>query len=75
MQPDKGLIHLAGRAIEKLHPKDRGIGMVFQHYALFPNMTIRQNLAFGLEQPCISFRCRKRPMCGRASFPVDRSNA
>ncbi|MQY49583.1 ATP-binding cassette domain-containing protein [Rhizobiales bacterium RZME27] len=50
VQPDKGAIHLAGLAIEKLHPKDRGIGMVFQHYALFPNMTVRQNLAFGLEQ-------------------------
>ncbi len=50
VQPDRGAIHLAGRAIEKLHPKDRGIGMVFQHYALFPNMTVRQNLAFGLEQ-------------------------
>lgn len=49
-QPDRGAIHLAGRPIEKLHPKDRGIGMVFQHYALFPNMTVRQNLAFGLEQ-------------------------
>lgn len=50
VQPDSGAIHLAGRAIEKLHPKNRGIGMVFQHYALFPNMTVRQNLAFGLEQ-------------------------
>ncbi len=50
VQPDSGTIHLAGRAIEELHPKDRGIGMVFQHYALFPNMTVRQNLAFGLEQ-------------------------
>ncbi|MDP9836973.1 putative spermidine/putrescine transport system ATP-binding protein [Neorhizobium huautlense] len=50
VQPDRGAIHLAGRAIEMLHPKDRGIGMVFQHYALFPNMTVRQNLAFGLEQ-------------------------
>lgn len=50
VQPDRGSIKLAGRAIEKLHPKDRGIGMVFQHYALFPNMTVRQNLAFGLEQ-------------------------
>jgi putative spermidine/putrescine transport system ATP-binding protein len=49
VQPDSGTIQLAGRAIEKLHPKDRGIGMVFQHYALFPNMTVRQNLAFGLE--------------------------
>lgn len=54
VQPDRGSIQLAGRAIEKLHPKDRGIGMVFQHYALFPNMTVRQNLAFGLEQRRLS---------------------
>ena len=33
-----------------LAAKHRGIGMVFQHYALFPNMTVEQNLAFGLEQ-------------------------
>jgi putative spermidine/putrescine transport system ATP-binding protein len=54
VQPDRGSIQLAGRSIEKLHPKDRGIGMVFQHYALFPNMTVRQNLAFGLEQRRLS---------------------
>ncbi|PRD42578.1 ABC transporter ATP-binding protein [Phyllobacterium phragmitis] len=50
VRPDGGRIVLEGRSIGALPPKDRGIGMVFQHYALFPNMTVRQNLAFGLEQ-------------------------
>ncbi|MCW0983430.1 ABC transporter ATP-binding protein [Agrobacterium sp. BT-220-3] len=50
VSPSSGSIALDGRRIDTLAPKDRGIGMVFQHYALFPNMTVRQNLAFGLEQ-------------------------
>lgn len=50
VSPSSGSITLDGRRIDTLPPKDRGIGMVFQHYALFPNMTVRQNLAFGLEQ-------------------------
>ena len=50
VSPSSGSIMLDGRRIDTLPPKDRGIGMVFQHYALFPNMTVRQNLAFGLEQ-------------------------
>lgn len=50
VSPSSGTITLDGRRIDTLPPKDRGIGMVFQHYALFPNMTVRQNLAFGLEQ-------------------------
>ncbi len=48
--PDSGLIRLAGRDVTKVEAKNRGVGMVFQHYALFPNMTVEQNLAFGLEQ-------------------------
>jgi putative spermidine/putrescine transport system ATP-binding protein len=48
--PDRGTIGIDGRDITKLPAKERGIGMVFQHYALFPNMTVEQNLAFGLEQ-------------------------
>ncbi|MFC0216972.1 ABC transporter ATP-binding protein [Pseudochelatococcus lubricantis] len=52
--PSAGEIRLAGRRIDNLPPKDRGIAMVFQHYALFPNMTVRQNLAFGLEQKKLS---------------------
>jgi len=48
--PDSGVIRIDGRDVTRTVPKDRGVGMVFQHYALFPNMTVEQNLSFGLEQ-------------------------
>jgi putative spermidine/putrescine transport system ATP-binding protein len=43
-----GSIHLDGQDLLPLPPQKRGIGMVFQSYALFPNMTVAQNVAFGL---------------------------
>ncbi|GAC1037994.1 ABC transporter ATP-binding protein [Pseudomonas sp. No.117] len=45
---DRGSIVLAGQDITTLSPQRRGIAMVFQSYALFPNMTVEQNVAFGL---------------------------
>ena len=45
---DEGKILLDGQDIVPLNPQKRGIGMVFQSYALFPNMTVEQNVAFGL---------------------------
>ncbi|QXI39741.1 ABC transporter ATP-binding protein [Pseudomonas xantholysinigenes] len=45
---DGGRILLDGHDIVPLSPQKRGIGMVFQSYALFPNMTVEQNVAFGL---------------------------
>ncbi len=45
---DDGKILLDGEDIVPLSPQKRGIGMVFQSYALFPNMTVEQNVAFGL---------------------------
>jgi len=44
-----GEIKLGGRGINNIPPHKRGIGMVFQNYALFPHMTVRENLAFPLE--------------------------
>lgn len=52
--PDSGVIRIDGRDVTRATPKDRGVGMVFQHYALFPNMTVEQNLSFGLEQQKLS---------------------
>lgn len=46
---DEGEIYIEDKEISKLSPKDREIGMVFQSYALFPNMTVRENISFGLK--------------------------
>ncbi len=47
--PDEGSIHVAGRNVAGLAPNKRKLGMVFQNYALFPNMNVRRNIAFGLK--------------------------
>ncbi len=44
-----GEIRIGGRRVNDLAPKDRDIAMVFQSYALYPHMTVRQNLEFGLK--------------------------
>ena len=46
---DKGEIYIGNRLVNKLEPKQRDIAMVFQTYALYPHMTVFQNLAFPLE--------------------------
>ena len=47
--PTSGEIYLDGEAISSIPPYKRGIGMVFQNYALFPHMTVNENLSFPLE--------------------------
>lgn len=47
--PSAGSIRIDGKDVVNLKPNQRNIGMVFQAYALFPNMTVAQNLAFGLK--------------------------
>ena len=47
--PTSGAIRIDGRSVHALPPRKRGIGMVFQNYALFPHMTVGGNLAFPLE--------------------------
>ncbi|MBQ9241927.1 MAG: sn-glycerol-3-phosphate ABC transporter ATP-binding protein UgpC [Proteobacteria bacterium] len=44
-----GELYIGDRLVNDVHPKDRDIAMVFQSYALYPHMTIRRNMAFGLE--------------------------
>jgi multiple sugar transport system ATP-binding protein len=45
---DKGTIAIGGQVVNDVRPKDRDIAMVFQSYALYPHMTTRDNVAFGL---------------------------
>src|SRR5215207_3968335 len=47
-EPTSGSIIIGGRDVTRLKPNQRNIGMVFQAYALFPNLTVAQNIAFGL---------------------------
>jgi sulfate/thiosulfate transport system ATP-binding protein len=53
-QPDSGTITIDGRDVTRVPPQRRGIGFVFQHYAAFKHLTVRDNVAFGL-------KIRRRP--------------
>ncbi len=53
-RPDAGAIRIGERRVESLPPYERNIGMVFQNYALWPHMTVRANITYGL-------RLRKLP--------------
>ena len=53
-EPDAGQVRIAGRSMDGVPPQRRGVGLVFQHYAPFRHMTVRDNVAFGL-------RVRNRP--------------
>ncbi len=60
-RPDAGRILIGGRDVTEVPPRGRPIGMVFQSYALFPNLTVRQNIAFPLEvrrRPASQIRSR-----------------
>jgi putative spermidine/putrescine transport system ATP-binding protein len=48
-EPTSGSIVIGGKDVTRLKPNQRNIGMVFQAYALFPNLTVAQNIAFGLK--------------------------
>jgi ABC-type Fe3+/spermidine/putrescine transport system ATPase subunit len=54
IQPEQGSVWLGGRDVAALPPRERNIGIVFQSYALFPHMSVLDNVLFGLE-------CRKVP--------------
>ncbi|UUP19675.1 ABC transporter ATP-binding protein [Nitratireductor thuwali] len=49
LEPSSGRIRLDGTMLDQIRPCDRGLGVVFQNYALFPHMTVAENVAFGLE--------------------------
>ncbi len=50
LQPQSGTMRVGGEDLTRVPPWQRDIGMVFQNYALWPHMTVRQNVAFGLEE-------------------------
>ncbi len=50
--PDTGKIIINGKDTTNLNVRKRNIGFVFQHYALFKHLTVRQNIAFGLNRVC-----------------------
>ena len=70
LDPSRGAIRLEGRDLTAIHPARRGLGIVFQSYALFPHMTAVENVGFGLEMrnvPRAELRRRSRssrPMRG-----------
>ena len=49
LTPDRGRIFIGDREVTTLPPHRRNVGMVFQRYALFPHLTVRENVAYGLE--------------------------
>ncbi len=49
LEPTTGDVRIGERSVVGVHPKDRNIAMVFQSYALYPNMSVRRNIGFGLE--------------------------
>lgn len=54
LDPSAGKIEVNGKDVTKLEPEKRGIGIVFQSYALFPTMTVFDNIAFGLKVKKVS---------------------
>ncbi|WP_456423654.1 ATP-binding cassette domain-containing protein, partial [Thermococcus sp.] len=49
IEPDRGSVHLNGRDVTDLPPEKRGLAYIPQNYALFPNMSVFDNIAFGLK--------------------------
>jgi ABC-type Fe3+/spermidine/putrescine transport system ATPase subunit len=59
LDPTRGAIRLEGKDLTAIHPAKRGLGIVFQSYALFPHMTAAENVAFGSR--CATCRALKEP--------------
>ncbi|WP_428683858.1 ABC transporter ATP-binding protein [Reyranella sp.] len=59
VEPTSGSIRLAGKDLLAIKPAKRGLGIVFQSYALFPHMTVAENVGFGLEMQGVAAAERK----------------
>jgi putative spermidine/putrescine transport system ATP-binding protein len=49
LRPDRGDVRIGGAAMTRVPPGQRGVGIMFQSYALFPHMTVEENIAYGLQ--------------------------
>ncbi|HEX6093506.1 MAG TPA: ABC transporter ATP-binding protein [Dongiaceae bacterium] len=70
--PTSGSIKIDGQEVTHLRPNQRKVGMVFQSYALFPNMTVAQNVAFGLKvanRPAAEVAARVEEMLNLIKLP------
>ncbi|MDI6028074.1 ABC transporter ATP-binding protein [Corticibacterium sp. UT-5YL-CI-8] len=71
-QPTSGTIKIGGKDVTYLKPNQRKVGMVFQAYALFPNLTVAQNIGFGLRvagKPRAEIEARVKEMLGIIKLP------
>jgi putative spermidine/putrescine transport system ATP-binding protein len=71
-QPSAGAIRIDGRDVTHARPNQRGVGMVFQAYALFPNMTVAENVGFGLKvakRPAAEIKSRVEEMLDLIKLP------
>jgi len=59
-EPDSGTVHIGERDVTNLPPYERDAGMVFQSYALWPHMTVSQNVAFGLDMRKVGSKEKKQ---------------
>src|SRR5689334_1315498 len=70
--PTSGAIRIDGKDVTALRPNQRNVGMVFQAYALFPNMTVAENVAFGLKvakRPAAEVKSRVDEMLNMIKLP------
>jgi putative spermidine/putrescine transport system ATP-binding protein len=70
--PTAGTIRIDGKDVTNLRPNQRNVGMVFQSYALFPNLTVADNIAFGLKvarMPADAIKARVAEMLAMIKLP------
>src|SRR5207344_2057113 len=66
-QPDAGFIRISGEFVQGVPPYKRDVNTVFQHYALFPHMSVSENVAYGLRQK----RVPRSQIAGRVTEALD----
>ena len=71
LSPDRGKVLIAGKDVTSLSPERRGVGLVFQSYALFPHLSVYDNIAFGLVErrwPREKIRARVEELLGKTGL-------